>query len=174
MKRRSIKYNGLVSFPVTNKAYSNTKEGGMFVTLVVMTPKKGSYGLCCGAGNSTYQILNENLLNDDKNYLWINNRHVKTQKQFEQLYKEECKRDAKYFPNKQEGLTHYGLENYISVPLVSSILLGSTGWSGWSKEKKQYWYCRYKDLTRDGKSLYNSLKKLYKGCELRLLTYLDT
>jgi hypothetical protein len=64
---------------------------------------------------------------------------------------------------------------YNSIPYLAIINMGSTGWSGFDSEKEDYWICSYKDLTDEGKSLYNTVKKLYgKFADVYLTTWLDT
>jgi hypothetical protein len=57
---------------------------------------------------------------------------------------------------------------YISRDFLCVMTIGATGWS--SNE----WVCTREDLTVEGEQLYSSLERLYPGCEIRLLTFLDT
>ena len=82
------------------------------------------------------------------------------------------------FPNIDE--VKEGMESALSIPCLSVVTLGSTGWVGLKKSKVDpdrnngYWYCTYDDLSADGKYLVEYLKGLYKDCPMVLLTWLDT
>lgn len=78
-----------------------------------------------------------------------------------------------HYPRADEPTEKYStLAKYVSVPYEFSILLGSTGWSGWDGDK--YWTCTFEDLTDSGKELYCMMEKMYPDCKLELLTFLDT
>lgn len=62
---------------------------------------------------------------------------------------------------------------HLSVPYVAVILLGSTGWSGFS-QITGHWLATRESLTDEGKALYVALEALYPGHTLRLTTWLDT
>jgi len=57
---------------------------------------------------------------------------------------------------------------------LAALVLGTTGWSGWHEADGRYWECRFDDLSAEGKALYRQIEALYPGCELHLLTFLDT
>lgn len=67
-----------------------------------------------------------------------------------------------------------GVERFLSRPYLATMVMGTTGWSGWHEEDGRYWQCAFDDLSDDGKSLYRQIEKLYPGCDLHLLTFLDT
>jgi hypothetical protein len=52
------------------------------------------------------------------------------------------------------------------------LLIGSTKLSLFSEHYGEYFHATYKDLTNEGKSLYNTLKKLYG--DIIIVTLLDT
>ena len=60
MNRRSNKIHGLVRFPVDDPKWKNTREGGMFVRLVVVPPLDLDYPVCCGG--LLHILADENLL----------------------------------------------------------------------------------------------------------------
>lgn len=64
---------------------------------------------------------------------------------------------------------------YLSVPYAAVILLGSTGWSGYSEQAGAYWIATYAEgLTDEGRRLYDDLAALYPAHQIRLTTWLDT
>lgn len=140
---------GYVNFPVDR--IPSTREGGVLVRLVVLDTAGDEeymhrYPPCCGGEVSFTR--DECFLGDD----------------LFNVSRDEAKFGAcelRYFPD-------IDTEGYQSREFLAVILLGATGWS--SSE----WACTYEDLTEAGKSLYGSIQGLYPGCELRLLTFLDT
>lgn len=169
--RRTEAYAGTVNFPINDTSVENTGEGGMFVKLLVIPLDSGQkMDVCCGAIN-TYECLSEVLINDDlgsfTDELHTTNDVVEDLLALRGLQKSA---QSKYFPDRESDTDYSGL----SVSCLASILLGSTGWSGWDSEAGEYWYCTYEDLTEKGKTLYNLLKGVYVGHEIRILTYLDT
>ena len=154
MNRRSNKISGFVNFPVNDSFYHNTNEGGMIVELRVIPKNKMDWAQCCGVGN-IYSILNECFMGDE-------NKHYPN------------------LGNRQNQAGKYKLEDNLSIPYLSVITLGSTGWSGSHDNKNReewlgYWNCKYSDLTEKGKQIYDLIKELYgKYAELELCTILDT
>lgn len=180
MQRKKLVKVGYVNFPFDHPEYKNSGEGGMVVKLVVCGKKpldgaygeSWSYGVCCGAGVT--EVMAENLVGDDKRpspkeplgkprtYRQI----VKSQKDWE-------KWTEYHFPGLFDNEPAREYRRNLSVGYAAVILMGSTGWSGYS-DKNGSWVCKYSDLTADGKKLYNMVKKMYPKQELHLLTYLDT
>jgi len=72
LQRRKLVKVGYVNFPLKDKEYKNSGEGGMVVKLVVCGKKpvggkygkSWEYGVCCGAGVT--EAMAENLVGDDK------------------------------------------------------------------------------------------------------------
>jgi hypothetical protein len=62
---------------------------------------------------------------------------------------------------------------HLSVPYAAVILLGTTGWSGYSNDQG-YWIAGRDDLTTEGRELVAGLEALYPGHAVRLTTWLDT
>lgn len=183
-RRRSEETNGYVNWPINDPKYVNSREGGMFVYLVVVEdtgrPLSESWMRCCGG----YFCVdyNEVLVGDDA--------HLTTQEahryHFPEFYSshltfEEQMESAR--KHAETGVFEPQPENgYRSTAYLAVINLGSTGWSGWrigdDGEKYGpgcgYFVCKFEHLTPDGKALYNSIQKLYPGCQLYIQTWLDT
>jgi hypothetical protein len=172
MNRRSKEVRGYVNFPVDDPSWEYTGEGGMFVRLIVL--EGNDYWRVCPGGLS-YIFYDESLIvpkhelqpmhDDATEEDWL--RRMASHNAYEK----------KFFPNLDMDRDNVGSEDtylqYLSEPVLASVLLGSTGWSGFHEEKG-YWTCTYDDLTDEGKALYDSLQTLYKGHELVLHTWLDT
>ena len=56
---------------------------------------------------------------------------------------------------------------------LASIVIGSTGWTGYDDKKKDYWKCEFKHLTFDGRKLFQKMVELFPGARVKLLTFLD-
>ncbi len=176
MNRRSTDMNGWVNFPVNDPRWRSTNEGGMFVKLVVCDNREfdKKFGVCCGV--SVRDTLSEVLIADDKR---PEPKHQFAQEDFASkdawLAAVEAEQSAirrweeYHFPHmNDENDPSYNSRDYLAV-----IIMGSTGWSGYSDENG-LWHCTYDDLTGEGKALYDSIQRLYPECELHLLTFLDT
>lgn len=167
--RRSTQVRGFVDFPINDPDYKNSGEGGMFVRLVVAENDENSYwGVCCGGTQSI--LYDEQLLGDD----------IARDLSFEESvvsFSEGFPSENFHFPRLREAFNEPPgkLDPYLSVPYLSIITLGTTGWSGWNESSGEYFRCRYENLTAEGKALYDSIKKLYEGKgTLYLQTWLDT
>lgn len=62
----------------------------------------------------------------------------------------------------------------LSIPYLAAIVMGSTGWSGWNEERGEYWNASFDDLDERGQQIVAALRSMYPGCDLRLVTWLDT
>lgn len=176
MQRRKLVKVGYVNFPFKDKEYKNSGEGGMVVKLVVTGKKRNKsswmYGVCCGA--SITEVMAEAIVGDDKRPQPKLKEDFSTPEAAQETMKRIRAWDEFYFPSLNDPRTlDIGVERYHSVGFAAVIVMGSTGWSGYS-DKKGSWFCKYSDLTPDGKKLYNMVKKMYPKQELHLLTYLDT
>lgn len=166
---------GYVNFPVKDPDYENSGEGGMFVKLVVVD-KKNKCSMCCG--DYIIDMLGECFIGDDKRPR--PNPDYSKCKNVEDIYKcqrREDKWQEYHFPNinnKSPRFVEQILDKYCSRNYKAVIVMGSTGWSGWNTKKKVNWVCSYRDLTPKGEILYHLIEKLYPGCDLHLLTFLDT
>ena len=181
--RRTKQVKGYVDFPVNSKEYISSGEGGMFVQLIVL-PSSHSDHVCCG-GASTSIVMTESFIGDDlsrspaREYYYFPNSECEHQKRFYLEWHQSDVDKSKPLPLLPAACNCYTLDkfsekNLLSIPLLAAIDLGSTGWSGFSGRKKQYWRAKYGDLTLLGKELYQNLKRLYPRSQLRLLTWLDT
>ena len=155
--RRSKEVRGLVDFPVDDPAYRNSAEGGMFVRLVVVPNIDDDWMVCCGGEN--YFLYDECLIGDDID---------RGQKDFQSPAQEF------HFPHLNEERSS-NIYPAASIGYLCVITLGSTGWSGWSDEKNDYFRCRYENLTVEGKKIYDQVQKMYEGKGiLYIQTWLDT
>jgi hypothetical protein len=181
MQRRKLVKVGYVNFPFNSKEYKNSGEGGMVVKLVVTGKKRNKssfmYGVCCGA--SITEVMAEALVGDDKRPMPNLNKaeNFMSPELAQKTLNKIRAWDEYYFPRLnavwERGNDVIGVERYHSVGFAAVIVMGSTGWSGYS-DKKGSWVCKYSDLTAEGKKLYNMIQKMYPAQELHLLTYLDT
>lgn len=154
-KRRTDAVTGFVNFPVSDPDYESTREGGLSVQVVVFDPRwwEGSdtaWMNCCGG--------------------YVNLLHYGVFVGADEDF---------HFPNIHNPWRGSGDEDddhwrhrLTSLPYLAVINLGSTGWTGVNEEGM--FTCSFSDLTEAGTELCESLKKLYPGCELYLLTWLDT
>jgi hypothetical protein len=150
-KRRTTEVRGWVNFPIQDPTWNDTREGGMFVRLVVEEPDCFAEMACCGGNN--WVILDETLPRD--------------------VQREHFPRSEEASKSEEEDARLLYLK-YMSIPYIAVLTIGSTGWSGWGKKTEAYWRCQFEDLTEEGKELYRSLQKLYPKSRLSLLTFLDT
>lgn len=149
--RRLPYQSGYVYFPVNSRKYRDTKEGGLFVKLFVV-PNEDEYGIpvCCWTG--CYDVVCEAYVGSDTG-----------------------KRATYFFPKYNSQDEEDIIKKHTSIPLVASIFLGATGWSGWDSKNKRYFRAKYDDLDDVGKKLYDHLKRMYgKWCSLHIVTFLDT
>jgi hypothetical protein len=177
---------GYVNFPVTDPSYTNTKEGGMVVKLVVMCKPRGSKKWEIVLSPEVRDVRQLELVADDMLHI----PNVKdygddtlTPEQYFNVMKQQYEfLDSVHYPHSVDMEKQYktkknrgfSVENFVSIPYKAVVIIGYTGWSGLNKKTDDYWKCTFNDLTDKGKELYNSLKALYKEHELRLLTFLDT
>lgn len=173
MKRRSKEISGWVNFPVNNTEWMETHEGGMLVKLVVCDNRDfdNQFGVCCGA--SVIDVLSECLVGDDrrpKQKVFVDDESIEP---WQAQADANCKWEAYHFPHSNDDSVD-GADKYLSRGYLTVVVLGTTGWSGFNETIGEYWKCSFDDLTEDGKQLYKQFEKLYPGCELHLLTFLDT
>jgi len=187
--RRTNVVRGLVDFPVHSKEYKSTNEGGMLVRLVVVPHMRKRWNVCCGG--HCHVIYDESFLSDG-----VHPTESKASKRFYSLTKEQIDKmppkkvrklmqdpdievrphEVFHFPfiNRKEDDYITNRDRYTSMPYLAVINMGSTGWSGHS-DKENYWVCRYKNLTKAGKSVYNTVQRMYSGYgKVYLTTWLDT
>lgn len=186
--RRSKRSIGWVNFPVNSELWKNTKEGGMFVKLVVCDNRENAdaFGIAHGSiviehlmggfvGDSLRPQLPESAsaINVRDNADGSPNQEdidalceavFSDQKAYDEWY-------SYHFPSARKEVDG---RDTCSRAYLASIVIASTGWSGWSDSLDRYWYCTEDDLSEQGKQLFKQLKQLYKGCDIHLLTFLDT
>ena len=173
MNRRSTDKNGVVNFPVDDPSWHNSREGGMFVKLVVCDDREfdEQYGICCGV--HVYDFLSETLIGDDvrprPETIRIDDNDPDFLSKSDHFDRLQAEWEEYHFPHMNDAKK----PKYYSRTYLCSMILGSTGWSGFRDDGKQ-WICFYDDLTEEGKLLYNQVIQLYPGCTLHLLTFLDT
>lgn len=167
---------GFVNFPTVE----TTGEGGNFVRLVVIDTNGDQEHMRrfipCEGGYISFQ-MDECFLGDDTTEEKIKALGPSPECDIEgdggmiaiNYHMDRVSRiitgiEERYFPNinKADSQRRYFSRNFLAV-----VMLGATGWSG-------HFRATYKDLTDEGKDLYNSIQKLYPECELRLLSFLDT
>ena len=177
MARRTNEIVGFVNFPIDSEEYRNTKEGGMFIRLVVADTGPSAWS-ACSAGHQTV-LYDESLLGDDVHPDKPIYGPSPTVEEINAYHSTGSPTEEFHFPYlhaKRERTARqiYGsMGRYMSIPYLAALTLGSTGWSGYS-DKDGYWRCTYEDLTEEGKALYNSIKALYGDNPLYLQTWLDT
>lgn len=173
MQRRSNTISGWVNFPVDNPDWENSGEGGMVVKLVVCDNRDfdNQFGMCFGA--SVTDLMDESFIGDDRRSRPVPPENYESADSIKAEQDAKCAWEAYHFPKLAES-TMKGVERYLSRPYLAALVIGSTGWSGWHEAEERYWECRFDDLTDEGKVLYTQLESLYKGCDLHLLTFLDT
>lgn len=165
--------NGWVNFPIDDPAWANTNEGGMLVKLVVCDNRENDqFGMCCGA--YVVDHLCESFIADDRLPCPPSPANFDSMEAIEAEQRANQEWEAYHFPNLHCDKDLDGLDRYASRPYLAVLVLGTTGWSGWNKAEGRYWECRYDDLTEEGKVLYRQIAALYQGCDLHLLTFLDT
>jgi hypothetical protein len=138
----------------------------MVVKLVVCDNREfdDQFSVCCG-GQIT-DLLSEPLVGDDRRPQPSVEDMLEERKLIEDWNKY-------HFPYMYDDDAD-GIGRYLSREYLAAIVMGTTGWSGWNESEGRYWQCGFDDLSYSGKVLYRKIEKLYPGCELHLLTFLDT
>ena len=152
MRRRATHVTGCVRFPIDDRTWKFSAEGGMFVRVMVPvydTHPDSSWIECCGG--YVHVQMDETPVFDRalEKRLWP------------RMF------DANGNPREEHCAT-----DYLSVPCLAVITLGSTGWSGDNDDG--YWQCGEDDLTEDGRAILATLRTLYPDHPPVLTTWLDT
>lgn len=173
MNRRSREIAGWVKFPVNDNEWTHSNEGGMIVKLVVCEPRgeHDKFTICCGA--YVRDILSESFIADDRRPRPKNMVDEESIENIDKYYNSQQEWEAYHFPFHNDD-TMDGVDKFLSIEYLAVVVMGNTGWSGYNETIGEYWQCGFDDLTEDGKLLYKQFEKLYPGCELHLLTFLDT
>jgi hypothetical protein len=174
MQRRSSAQSGWVNFPTEDPAWANTQAGGMLVKLVVCDNRVSDegFGLCCGA--SVTDLYNESFIGDDRRPIPSSPAEYESV-EADQAHQSELDAWEAYHYPRIADLNCEQLDRFLSRSYRAVLVVGVTGWSGWNESTGgRYWQCTFDDLTPEGKTLYQQVQALYPGCELHLLTFLDT
>lgn len=163
MNRRSNDVEGEVYFPINDM--ENTMEGGMFVKLWVIPPKDHE-GVCCGT--FVYDVLTEVFVGTDIDSFpeFPEEWPSEPERMTEMIIENEIDRKdylQKYWSVEEDD---FGLTT--SIPLLASVMLGSTGWSNGE------WRATIKDLSFKAQELMGLFQEMYPTAELRIITFLDT
>lgn len=173
-QRRTDAQRGFVNFPTDSDQYESTREGGLWVQLVVVK-EDDDFAVCCTDNDPTIQYSNV-LIGDDQHDLegddeWDGEQPLdEWTAQYRgtpaEQYHFPWMHDPDYCPQDSSNKTS-------SIAYEAVVNMGSTGWSGHDGE--HYWRATYDDLADAGKELYDSLENLYwPDAKLFLLTWLDT
>lgn len=174
-RRNANSRSGWVNFPVDNPSYTNSREGGMVVKMVVVAPltqhaDEPEFAQCCGA--MVHDQLTEILVGDDMRPqpIWS----ATEQFSYDQIVQYDI--DMKKWKEYHYPFTEVkeSPHEFQSIPYLASVVIASTGWSGWNTITESSWHCTFNDLTDDGKAMYSMFQKLYPGATIHLLTFLDT
>ena len=180
-RRRTLATFGAVNFPFDDPRYRSSKEGGMFVKLVVVDDREydeSDWTICVGA--SVLDHKQASLVGDDQAACPVLGPSFSAETPEQALnsldqHNEAAKAwESRHFPMLHSEGVNEPLAQFMTRPYLASLVLGNTGWSGLSEDTTEYWVCRYENLTDQGKAVYDQLKALYPGCQLHLLTFLDT
>ena len=169
-KRRSEEHAGCVNFPVNDPLYRNSKEGGMFVRLVIEEDPGNPTLVCIGGQNQS--AMDESLIGTDD----FQGNHQTWQEARRELERQ----TLRHFPDSEEDYeigerSQVTSRRHRSVNYLAVLTLASTGWSGYDdREPGGYWICQYENLTQEGRALYDGLKTAYPGARMTLQTWLDT
>lgn len=173
MQRRSTAVTGWVNFPVNDPQWVNSMEGGMVVKLVVCDNREfdNQFAVCCGG--SVSDLLSECFVGDDRRPKPTPLASYDTVEAVRAEQAAMAEWEEYHYPRLNDEQAE-GAERYLSRDYLAAVVLGTTGWSGWNPLTEQGWHCQFADLTAEGQALYWQLEALYPGCEIHLLTYLDT
>ncbi len=159
MQGKNLTSVGYVNFPLHDKRYLDTGEGGMFVHLVVLSDD--AYPLGVGirypSGEFSY-LYNETLVGSD-----ILGDSVAT----------ECILFPRLLFHRKDDMNSI-YERYLSAGVLCVLTLGATNWSGFDEQRGAYFVASYDDLTTEGKALYEAIRALYPNNAIYLITWLDT
>jgi hypothetical protein len=163
---------GFVNFPTH---LPSTKEGGMFVRLVVedVDDFDMRWPPCCG-GYCGF-TFDENYIADDwrARPRWPDRKNFETIEEFMAADAAYCaardQYDEYHFPLRYSENQEDQDRKYESIGYLAVVLLGATGWSS-----ADNWICTQDDLTAEGLAFYKLVEQLYPGRRISLQTWLDT
>jgi hypothetical protein len=145
----------------------------MLVKLVVVDSRDYDtrFGECCGC--YVYDFLTESFIGDDRRPKPVFTGEFESVEAMDAEQAAHLAWERYHFPNYADSEATPGTQE-LSREYLATMVLGSTGWSGWHTAEQRYWECTVDALTPEGLALYRALEVLYPGCELHLLTFLDT
>ena len=189
------KSKGFVNFPVGSQRFRHTGEGGMFVRLVALPVSTSDFMVCDGG---SFQSLAEQILVGDDvttlpsapekpkpekagwasrvfGFLGRSRSDAQALEEYRQRVKDIGERLPRlYYPGRVKVYDIPPEKKLLSVDHYGVLLLGSTGWTGYDDTFGSYWHCTYKDLTEDGRLIYDTMMLLYRDtATLVLQTWLD-
>ena len=191
--------SGFVNFPTRDQRYRQTGEGGLFVQLVALPMTRQDFMVCDGG---SFQCLAEPalLVGDDVTVIpppppqpdqpvgglsGLRRRALglfgsnRGEDDAMSAYRERVQdlRDRLpryYYPGRAKVYDIPPEKKPLSIDYYAILTLGSTGWVGYDDQHAAYWNCSYKDLTEDGRAIYDALTLLYgDAAQLVLQTWLD-
>ena len=175
--RRTRAVHGMVDFPVDDKTWDHTAEGGTIVRLVVIDDRGGSpWEMVCGT--EIRYARSEVLVGDDTMAApkLPPMSESETSEESIRLAREAQEASARWVAR---HFPHHEREDGSPLSLLSRnyravLLLGVTGWTGSEMESREPWVCTKEHLTEAGRTLYDAIAAAYQGCTLALLTFIDT
>jgi hypothetical protein len=175
MQRGKPVSEGFVRFPFDSPEYPACGGGGMVVKLVVLDElpdEPGSLAMCTGA--SVFDFLQEILVGDDQRPVPVHNIPANCSPEDVLAHLEaEAAAHREWMRFHYAGYGDGDVMAQVSRHYRAAIVLGSTGWAGYSAEKGN-WHAAFDDLTDKGQALYRMMEQLNPGCPLHILTFLDT
>ena len=170
--------SGCVRFPVVGGDYTNLATGGMYVQLVAIEKKsplenwwEDMFVVCWGGSNSSLEYQ-EGMAGTDTLVDEFVPYYEELDDSWEEMVADKAHATKLFFPKFFDKEATKQVRQR-SVPVLSSVVLGSTG-ATWCKNERDYFRCTYEDLTNEGKLVYDSIKTLYgEKAELHLITWID-
>ena len=169
MNRNTIDDLNLINYPLINDEYTSIDDGITNIYLIVYNDINAII-----YNQQTHLFLDGVFVSDDTH---------KEKKEYDnsigidELINEQLDNDVysnHYFPNFTSGkFKHDDVNKYMSIPLITSIKLGSYDMTFEYKKFPKYWNCTYMDLNENGKSFYKTIKDIYQGKEVKILTFVN-
>lgn len=172
MTQASVDVSGVVNFPVHSDEWVNTREGGTVVKLVVCNRpgNDSSFTQCAGVGVFDYLCLV--LVGDDKRPRPSADR-LDNLAAVDAAVVAEYEWEAYHFPSNNNAEADARIR-LLSRDYLAVMVLGSTAWTGYHVTHGGEWLCRFQDLTEQGQAMYKMMEAQYPGCDIHLLTFIDT
>lgn len=155
----------LVTIPSTGDGLEDSGEGGLFVIMVVPEPENWSNE--CHVDVHAMLTHPNVCLSAARSDLW---EPYDYKQSCGHLYRKLSDLDMQ---EEAQWVLRASAPQDFSVPMLASVLLGSTMQSLWSEREGGYWVAGHDDLTVKGRMLSGILKSTY-DVEPLILTFLDT